>query len=69
MQREVLSILAEAHDYESYVQKLESARMVLAGYEERLASGKAEIKNPVVSKRITKEPRDYQKAGVTAIAV
>jgi DNA polymerase II len=68
MQHEVLSILAEAHDYDSYVQKLESARMVLAGYEERLASGKVEIKDLVVSKRITKEPRDYQKAGVTAIA-
>jgi DNA polymerase-2 len=68
MQHEVLSILAEAHDYESYVQKLESARMILAGYEERLASGKVEIKDLVVSKRITKEPRDYQKAGVTAIA-
>ena len=68
MQHEVLSILAEAHDYESYVQKLESARMVLAGYEECLASGKVEIKDLVVSKRITKEPRDYQKAGVTAIA-
>ena len=68
MQHEVLSILAEAHDYDSYVQKLESARMVLAGYEERLASGKVEIKDLVVSKRVTKEPRDYQKAGVTAIA-
>jgi DNA polymerase-2 len=68
MQHEVLSILAEAQDYDSYVQKLESARMVLAGYEERLASGKVEIKDLVVSKRITKEPRDYQKASVTAIA-
>ncbi len=68
MQHEVLSILAEAHDYDSYVQKLESARMILAGYEERLANGNVEIKDLVVSKRITKEPRDYQKAGVTAIA-
>lgn len=68
MQHEVLSILAEAHNYESYLKKLESARMVLASYEERLASGKVEIKDLVVSKRITKEPRDYQKAGVTAIA-
>ena len=68
MQHEVLSILAEAHDYESYVHKLEAARFVLAGYEERLASGDVEIKDLVVSKRITKEPRDYQKAGVSAIA-
>jgi DNA polymerase-2 len=68
MQHEVLSILAEAHDYESYLQKLEVARMVLAGYEERLSSGDVEIKDLVVSKRITREPREYQKAGVTAIA-
>jgi DNA polymerase-2 len=68
MQREVLLILAEAYDHESYLQKLELARIVLARYEERLASGDVEIKDLVVSKRITKEPRDYQKAGVTAIA-
>ncbi len=68
MQREVLLILAEAYDQESYLQKLEIARLVLARYEERLASGDVEIKDLVVSKRITKEPRDYQKAGVTAIA-
>jgi DNA polymerase elongation subunit (family B) len=42
--------------------------MVLATYEERLTSGDVEIKDVVVSKRITREPRDYQKAGVTAIA-
>jgi DNA polymerase-2 len=68
MQHDVLAILAEAHDYESYLQKLEVARLVLADYEERLASGDVEIKDLVVSKRITREPRDYQKAGVTAIA-
>src|SRR5467141_603637 len=68
MQREVLLILAEAYDHESYLQKLEIARSVLARYEERIANGDVEIKDLVVSKRITKEPRDYQKAGVTAIA-
>jgi hypothetical protein len=34
----------------------------------RLANGDVEIKDLVVSKRITKEPRGYTKAGVTAIA-
>jgi DNA polymerase-2 len=68
MQHEVISILAEACDRESYLQKLKSARIVLARYEERLATGDVEIKDLVVSKRITKEPREYQKAGVTAIA-
>ena len=68
MQHEVISILADAYDRESYLQKLEFARTILVRYEERLASGDVEIKDLVVSKRITKEPRDYQKAGVTAIA-
>ena len=68
MQHEALAILAEAHDFESYVHKLEAARMVLADYQERLASGSVDIRDLIVSKRITKQPRDYQKAGVTAIA-
>jgi DNA polymerase II len=68
MQYEVLAILAEAHDYESYLQKLEAARGVFANYQDRLANGEVDIRDLVVSKRITREPRDYQKAGVTAIA-
>ncbi len=68
MQHEVLAILAEAHDFDSYVHKIETARMVLADYQERLASGDVDIRDLIVSKRITKEPRDYQKAGITAIA-
>jgi excisionase family DNA binding protein len=59
--------LAEAYDHESYLQKLEIARIVLARYEERLASGDVEIKDLVVSKRITKEPRDYLSTTVPAI--
>jgi DNA polymerase elongation subunit (family B) len=47
---------------------LEAARMVLARNEERLANGDVDIRGLIVSKRITREPRDYQKAGVTAIA-
>jgi hypothetical protein len=43
-------------------------RTVWATYEERLATGDVEIRDLVVSKRITREPREYQKAGVTAIA-
>jgi hypothetical protein len=34
----------------------------------RLSSGEVDIRDLIVSKRITKEARDYQKAGVTAIA-
>lgn len=68
MQHEMLSILAEAHDYDSCLQKLEVARTVLADCEGRWVNGDVEIKDLVVSKRIAKESRDYQKAGVTAIA-
>jgi DNA polymerase elongation subunit (family B) len=68
MQHEVLAILAEAHDYDSYLEKLKTARGVFANYEDRLANGEVDIRELVVSKRITKEPRDYQKAGITAIA-
>jgi DNA polymerase II len=68
MQHEVISILADAVDRESYLHKLEFARTVLARYQERLASGDVAIKDLVVSKRITREPRDYRIAGVTAIA-
>ena len=68
MQHEVLAILAEADDFDSYVHKIESARIVLAEYQERLSTGDVDIRELIVSKRITKEPRDYQKAGVTAIA-
>ena len=41
---------------------------MFANYEDRLANGDVDIRELVVSKRITREPRDYQKAGVTAIA-
>src|SRR5438309_2505256 len=68
MQHEVLAILAEAHDHDSYLEKLEIARGVFANYEDRLANGEVDISELVVSKRITREPRDYQKAGITAIA-
>jgi DNA polymerase-2 len=68
MQHEVLAILAEAHDYNSYLQKLEIARGVFVNYEDRLANGDVDIRELVINKRITREPRDYQKAGVTAIA-
>ncbi len=40
MQREVLEILSEAHDYETYCWKLEEARRVLDRYLERVEEGK-----------------------------
>ncbi|HYS23332.1 MAG TPA: DNA polymerase domain-containing protein, partial [Candidatus Eisenbacteria bacterium] len=68
MQQEVLAILAEAHDFAGYAVKLEEARAILRGYEESLADGSVAIEDLIVSKRLTRAPREYQKANQTAIA-
>ncbi|MGH9759099.1 MAG: DNA polymerase domain-containing protein [Candidatus Acidiferrales bacterium] len=68
MQKEVLAILSEADDFESYARKLEIAREVLTRYLECVDEGSVAIEELVISKRITRSPRDYQKAGSTAIA-
>jgi DNA polymerase elongation subunit (family B) len=68
MQQEVLAILAEAHDFAGYTVKLEEAREILRGYEQSLADGSVAIEDLIVSKRLTRAPREYQKANQTAIA-
>ena len=68
MQKEVLAILAEAHDYDSYLRKLEDARIIFRRYEEMLSGGDVCVEDLVISKRITRNPRDYSKASLTAIA-
>jgi DNA polymerase-2 len=68
MQQEVLGILSEAHDFASYAAKIEEAREILRGYEESLADGGVAIEDLIVSKRLTRAPREYQKANQTAIA-
>jgi len=68
MQREALAILSEAHDYDAYCRKLDDARKVLHGHLDRVKDGSVAIEELVISKRITREPRDYSKAGLTAIA-
>ncbi len=67
MQQEVLAVLAEAHDFASYAAKVEEARGILRGYEESLADGSVAIEDLIVSKRLTRAPREYQKANQTAI--
>ena len=52
MHHEVLTILAEAHDYDSYLQKFETAREVFERYQDRLANGDVELRELVVCKRI-----------------
>ncbi len=68
MQKQALEILAEAHDYDGYCQKLVEARELLRRYEENLDSGAVDVADLIISKRMTREPREYQKANLTAIA-
>ena len=68
MQQKALDILATANDHGSYCAKLEEAWKVLCSYEEQVETGAIAIEDLVVSKRLTREPRDYQKANLTAIA-
>jgi DNA polymerase-2 len=67
MQKQVLEILAEAHDYDGYCRKLTEARALLRRYEESLENGSVAIEDLIISKRMTREPREYQKANLTAI--
>lgn len=68
MQREVLAILAAAHDEATYQQKLLEARKVADRYLEKLREGEVAIQDLAISRRITRAPRDYQKPSHAAIA-
>ena len=68
MQQEALAIVADARDFFSYTAKLEEAREILRHYEESLFDGSVAIEDLIVSRRLTREPREYKKANQTAIA-
>ncbi len=68
MQEEVLEILAEAHDADSYRQKLVEAEEVFARYRTRLLEGKVSWEELIIRKRLTRHPRDYQRASHVAVA-
>jgi len=68
MQREALAILAEAHDFESYCQKLEEAREVLERYLSRVENGSVNVEELVISRRLTRSPDTYRQNSATAIA-
>ncbi len=68
MQKEVLALLAEARDYDGYCRRLEEAVRLVERYEDRLANGEIPVEDLIVSKRLTRAPRDYRKASHTAIA-
>jgi len=67
MQREALAILAEAHDFESYCEKLEEAREVLNRCLDRLHSSQVSIEELVISRRLTRAPSQYKQNNSTAI--
>jgi DNA polymerase-2 len=68
MQREVLSILAEARDFTTYCTKLGEAREVYERYLARLRDGGVAPEELVIRKRLTRAPSGYQKNSSTAIA-
>jgi len=68
MQKEVLGVLSEADSFESYVQKLEVARAIFQRYLESIEEGSAAVEELVVSKRLSRSPKEYRKANLTAIA-
>jgi DNA polymerase-2 len=68
MQKEVLALLAEARDYDGYCLRLAEAARLVERYESRLANGEIAVEDLIISKRLTREPRDYRKASHTAIA-
>ncbi|MGH9342713.1 MAG: DNA polymerase domain-containing protein, partial [Terriglobia bacterium] len=68
MQREALSILAEAHDFETYCAKLCEARGAYERYLVRLMDGSVQPEELVIRKRLTRAPADYKQNNATAIA-
>ncbi len=68
MQQEALEILAEARDFPGYLAKIEEAREILRRCEESVADGSVAIQDLIISRRLTREPRQYSKANQTAIA-
>ena len=68
MQQEVLEILAEARDAETYSRKLDEARQVLERYLGRVARGSVPVEELVISKRLSRLPAAYRQASATAIA-
>jgi DNA polymerase II len=67
MQRQVLEILAEARNFESYCRKLEEARRTLDRTLDRLADGRMGAEELIISKRLTRAPEAYRKDTATAV--
>ncbi len=67
MQQDVLEILAEARDFNSYGAKLEEARRVFERSLDRLSGGSLNVEELVISKRLTRAPEAYRKDTAAAI--
>lgn len=67
MQNEVLHILAEARDFESYCVKLEQAREVLNRYLDGVTKGDMNPEELLITRRLTRQPEAYTKNNHTAI--
>ncbi|HKZ51885.1 MAG TPA: DNA polymerase domain-containing protein, partial [Candidatus Acidoferrales bacterium] len=68
MQEEVLTILAEADDADSYRRKLADATEVLERYRARLQEGRVGWEELIIRKRLTQYPEDYRRASHVAVA-
>lgn len=67
MQRQVLAILSEPVDFETYRVKLAEAREVYEQCLARLIECSVAPEELVISRRLTRCPKDYQKNNLTAI--
>jgi DNA polymerase II len=67
MQQQVLEVLAEVRNFESYCARLEEARRILDVYLDRLADGSMGVEDLIISKRLTRVPEAYRKDTATAI--
>jgi len=68
MQKEVLALVAEARDYDTYCARLADACTLVRRYEDLLWNGEVPVEDLIISKRLTREPREYKKGSHTAIA-
>jgi DNA polymerase-2 len=68
LQEEVLAILAEADDADSYRRKLAEAAEVFERYCTRLREGKVGWEELMIRKRLTQYPEDYRRASHVAVA-
>jgi DNA polymerase elongation subunit (family B) len=58
-QLEMIKVLNDALSYEDFVKRIPAALQVLRGYVEKLLRGDVNVEELLVSKRLSKHPKDY----------